>query len=227
MTFISMNKTERVLSGIYLVIQLIILPLLLPVVLSLLPLSLNTAQLNFVFFCINFVCCVLICRKYLLCSLKAVKNTPDRFVVTVILGLPLYHVASVAVSLVVYWLMPDFFNVNDSFIDTLAASDFWTIAIGTVLLAPVTEEILYRGLLFGSLYRRSKVLAYLVSTLIFSAIHVIGYIGMYSYDQLLLCLLQYLPAGLCLGWAYARTGTILTPMVIHAIINAFGIAAMR
>jgi membrane protease YdiL (CAAX protease family) len=31
--------------------------------------------------------------------------------------------------------------------------------------------------------------------------------------------LQYLPAGLCLAWAYIRGGTIFASIVIHAAIN--------
>lgn len=227
MTFISMNKRERLLTGLYLVFQLVLLPLILTGIPRFLPFSLNTAQVNFLFFCINFVSTVLICRKYLLRSLKAVGHAPGRFALTVLLALPLYSLASTAVGYLIWLLMPDFFNVNDSSIGAMAASDFWIIAIGTVLLAPLTEEILYRGLIFGSLYRRSRLMAYFLSTLIFSVIHVTGYIGMYPFEQLLLCVLQYVPAGLCLSWAYDRTGTLLAPTLLHTIINAFGIAAMR
>lgn len=223
MTLISMNKRERLLCGLYLPFQLLILP----AVLAFLPLSLSEAQLNFLFFCINFVAVVLICGKFLFSSLKAIGNAPSHFVLTVVLVLPLYHLATTAVGLLIWKLMPDFFNVNDSSIGAMAASDFRLTAIGTVLLVPLTEEILYRGLVFGSLHRRSRLIAYVVSVLVFSAIHVIGYIGMYSAKQLLLCALQYVPAGLCLAWAYERTGTLFAPVLIHAIINAYGIAAMR
>ena len=44
---------------------------------------------------------------------------------------------------------------------------------------------------------------------------------------LLLCFLQYLPAGYCLAWCYANTGTIVTPILMHMIVNAYGISAMR
>ena len=44
---------------------------------------------------------------------------------------------------------------------------------------------------------------------------------------LLLCFVQYLPAGLCLGWAYARADSIFAPTLMHMIINLIGMLAMR
>lgn len=227
MTFISMNKREQLFSGLYLVFQLLFLPVIIAAIVYFLSFPMNDAQQNFLFFSMNLAATVLICRKYLLRSLKAAAQAPGNFAATVLLALLLYHLGSTAVGYLIWRLMPDFFNVNDSSIIAMAGSDYWLIAIGTVLMAPLTEEILYRGLLFGGLYRRSRLLAYLLSTLVFSFVHVTGYIGMYPAAQLLLCALQYVPAGLCLAWTYDRTGTVLAPVLLHTIINAVGIAAMR
>jgi membrane protease YdiL (CAAX protease family) len=227
MTFISMNKREQLFSGLYLVFQLLFLPVIVFAIPRFLPFPLNDAQQNFLFFSINLAATVLICRKYLLRSLKAAAQAPGRLAATVLLALCLYQLGSTTVGYLIWQLMPDFFNVNDSNLITMAGSDYWIIAIGTVLMAPLTEEILYRGLLFGGLYRRSRLLAYLLSTIVFSLVHVTGYIGMYPAAQLLLCVLQYVPAGLCLAWIYDRTGTVLAPVLLHMIINAIGIAAMR
>ena len=109
----------------------------------------------------------------------------------------------------------------------MVADDYTLMIIGTVLLVPITEELLYRGLIFASLYNRSRVLAYIVSTLAFAALHVYTYIGTYPPEQLLLCLLQYLPAGICLGWAYAKTDSIWTPVLIHMTVNTIAVSAMR
>ena len=35
--------------------------------------------------------------------------------------------------------------------------------------------------------------------------------------------LQYLPAGLCLAWAYTKADTIFAPILIHAAVNAVSI----
>ena len=63
------------------------------------------------------------------------------------------------------FVYPDFSNVNDTSIMELTQQNYTLMAIGTVLLVPVVEETLYRGVVFGSLYKRSRVAAYTVSTL--------------------------------------------------------------
>ena len=45
--------------------------------------------------------------------------------------------------------------------------------------------------------------------------------------KMLMALLQYLPAGLCLAWSYAKSDTIFAPILIHALVNAWGIYEMR
>ena len=85
----------------------------------------------------------------------------------------------------------------------------------------------HRGLVFRTLYNRSKIAAYVISVVIFGALHVVGYITMYEPLQLLLCFLQYIPAGIALGWAYARSGSILAPILIHTLVNALGVAILR
>ena len=101
------------------------------------------------------------------------------------------------------------------------------MAVGAVLLVPMAEELIHRGLIFGTLARPNRFFGSAVSAVFFAAIHVIGYIGFCSNRDLLLALIQYLPAGIVLGWAYEKSGTIFTPIAIHMMVNAMGIYAMR
>ena len=99
--------------------------------------------------------------------------------------------------------------------------------VGTVFLVPVAEEVFYRGLIFRCLSSKSRLVAYPVSIAVFALVHVAGYIGSADALTLLLCFLQYLPAGYCLAWCYANTGTIVTPILMHMIVNAYGIYNLR
>ena len=96
-----------------------------------------------------------------------------------------------------------------------------------MILVPPVEECFFRGLIFRNLYPKSKWAAYIVSILAFACIHIIGYIGRYSALELLLAVIQYLPAGLCLAWSYVRSDTIFAPILIHAAINYVGITRLR
>ena len=39
----------------------------------------------------------------------------------------------------------------------------------------------------------------------------------------MMCFLQYLPASFCLCWCYCQTGTIITPIFMHALTNAMSV----
>ena len=61
----------------------------------------------------------------------------------------------------------------------------------------------------------------------FSAVHIIGYAGVYSPLHLVLAFLQYLPAGIWLAWCYTKSGSIFGPIVMHAIINLYSLNLLR
>lgn len=218
---------ERLIGGIYLAVQLLLLPSVLVVCNHLFRWQLSEAELNFLFFCVNFVCVVSVFHQYLIQSAALALGAPLRVLANAMGGYLLYNMAASLVSQLILSMYPDFYNVNDNFISQMLADEFGIIFVGTVLLVPITEEILYRGLLFGSLYNRSRILAYGISTLLFAVLHVYSYIGTYSPIQLLLCLLEYIPAGIILGWIYARTDTLWTSILIHMAVNAIAVFAMR
>ena len=85
---------------------------------------------------------------------------------------------------------------------------------------------MFRGLIFTSIRPRSRFLAYLVSMLTFSVMHVLGYIGSYPIGTLGLCFLQYLPASFALAWALEFSGTIWAPICVHTIANLVAMLAM-
>ena len=100
------------------------------------------------------------------------------------------------------------------------------IGTGVVLLVPVSEELVFRGLIFRPLYNRNPWLGYGVSVFGFSIIHILGYLGEAEPLVLLLCFIQYLPAAFCLAWAYARSKTIWSPVLIHTTINLISVLIM-
>ena len=224
---VSMTRRESISGLIYLAIQLLLLPAFLMFVNSLLGTPLSDAQINFVFFCVDFICVTLIFHQFLLHSAKQALRNFFHCLRYAAIGLLLYWVGSTVVSMIILSVYPAFSNVNDQSIMELTQQNQALMSIGTVLLVPVVEETLYRGVIFGNLYRHSKIAAFAVSTIIFSALHVVGYIGFYEPLHLAMCFLQYIPAGLCLAFAYVKADTIWAPILMHMSINQIGILAMR
>ena len=223
---VTITSKERLWGWIYLALQLLILPSLLYLCNIFFNFQLSDTEINFLFFALNFTCVTVIFHRFILENGKKTLSSPLKVITTAISGYIVYTLLSYLLSNLILSLYPDFYNVNDDFVSGLVADDFNLMIIGTVLLVPITEEVLYRGLIFSGLYNRSRVLAYIVSILAFAALHVINYIGAYSPLHLLLCFLEYLPAGFCLAWAYARTDTIWTPILIHTFVNFIAVSAM-
>ena len=221
------SRREILWGGIYLVLFVCILPLAVPVVLMLLFPEMDTAQINFVYFCLNFAATTVIFRKYLLQSISDAMAFPGR---TIWYALISYMGSLVLGGIAASWILqayPEFENVNDTAIGSMIEQNLPLMAIGAVLLAPVTEELLFRGLIFRGLYDRSPVLAHIVSMVLFSLIHVSGYVGMYDWKLLLCCFLQYLIPAYCLNFAYRCSGSILAPILMHMMTNLLAFYAMR
>lgn len=211
----------------YLLFQICFLASLLQLVNGVLSQPLSTALLNFLYFSINCIACFIIFSRYLRKNLLRTFRFPKEFLLYTAVGFAAYWLCSSLLTLIIQALFPNYINLNDSQIWVLTGSDPVFMILGTVLLAPFAEEILHRGLIFGTMYDCRPKWAYFFSALLFAAIHVLSYLGAYPIGYLLLALVQYLPAGLIFAWSYQRSGSIFTPMLIHMINNALVLITTR
>ena len=221
------SRRETLWGGIYLILYMSVLPFVVPFVLVHLAPQLDEAQINFVFLGLNFAATTVIFRKFLLRSLADALRTPSLTLWYAILGYLGNMMLSNLVAVCTLRLYPEFFSVNDASIQSIAAQNMPLMFICTVILAPVAEELLFRGLIFRGLHDRSPLAAHALTMVLFSLIHVTGYVGMYDWKLLFFCFLQYLPAGYCLNFAYRYSGAIAAPILIHMMTNLMAFSAMR
>ena len=106
-----------------------------------------------------------------------------------------------------------------SWAEQYAYSPAATVLI-VVILIPVVEEVLFRGLLFGALRKRSRTAAWLASAVLFAVYSVWTFAVAYGDVRYLILALQYLPMSLALTWCYDRGGSIWSPILLHAIFHA-------
>ena len=66
----------------------------------------------------------------------------------------------------------------------------------------------------------------MVSVVGFCLLHVMGYVGYYPWDVLLISAVQYLPAGICFAAAYRYSGNIFSSILIHAALNFIALLSM-
>ena len=224
---ISLSQREQLQGMGYLLFQFLVLPYVLSYLNTLLPHALSEVQLNFLFYCINFLAVILIFRRFLGSSLKGLKRGFGTALEFAVLGLCGYFLCNFLLSFLIRKLFPAFSNVNDSTVLAMYRSAPFLMTVGTVVLVPLTEECLFRVLIFRRLYGASRPAAYLLSICLFGFIHIMGYWGEVPPLTLVLCFIQYIPAGVFLAWAYQKGGNIFSSVLMHACINALGIYLLR
>ena len=220
---VALTHKETRNGFIYMAISLIALPWLLSEGNAYLADPLSQGKINFIYYFLNFGFMVWICRKFLGQSLNYALKIPFPVIWYGILGYLGAKALGEVLGILTLLIYPSFSNVNDSTIISMMQEDSQLIIWGTVFLVPLVEELFFRGLIFRNLHGKNQVAAYLVSMVLFSLLHVAGYIGAYSPLHLLMCFLQYLPASFCLCWCYCQTGTIITPIIMHALTNAMSV----
>ena len=215
----TMTIVETILGLSFLFAQLLVIPIAISLFVLLFQLPISHTELNALCFCTNFACAAVIFRHYWLSSIKALAHKWLLVLGNALKYFIVYYGATLIINYLIYQIDPGFSNTNDENIASMYADSQLLIGICDVLLVPPVEEILYRGIVFGKLYQKSPLLGYTVSILLFGAIHVLSYVGSVSPLQLILCFLQYLPAAYCLARAYAVSGSIFAPILMHSTIN--------
>ena len=108
----------------------------------------------------------------------------------------------------------------------LAKVDYKRMIAVAVLMAPLVEECLFRGVVFGTIRPHSRFWAYAMSIALFSLYHVWQYVVMYGDPKLLLSALAYVPVSAALTFCYEQTRSIWPPVFFHMCINALSLAVL-
>ena len=91
------------------------------------------------------------------------------------------------------------------------------VALAVAVLAPLGEELLYRGVLYQGLAKRLQGWPAIGLTgLAFGLTHVEPFVIVLTF-----------PLGMWLAWLMRRHGTLLVPYVAHVVFNAIGVVLIR
>ena len=132
---------------------------------------------------------------------------------TILLCLPLV-IASLLASNIIGELL-ELPNIYEDLFYSLSRNVFGFLSIA--LIAPIAEEMLFRGGIEGFLLRRKikPIIAILVSAIIFGVIHA-------NPAQIFFATIL----GIIFGWMYYRTGSILPSIVGHVLNNTVSVSVM-
>ncbi len=218
-----MTTTEKIVGWIYVFIHMFALVLLLNFLNSTLfpaiGFTLEDKWINLIYYATGFVFLLVFMFNFWRESFGDLCQHITDTLIAVLVGYIAYILLSYLVNLILSFILDTLTNPNSAAASSMTKLNPNTMLAIGVFLAPVVEETLFRGVVFGSLRERNIVLAYVVSSFLFSVYHLWEYM-VYRFDPvMLLYLLQYLPGGIVLAAVYEKGQNIWCPVFLHMIIN--------
>lgn len=221
-----MTFRQRLLGWIYLPIHVIALPLLMGLIYyALTGREPDSLKMNIVYYGVGLAVMVLGMWTYLKESYRRVtenilgffRGVFGAFVLNFALSL-LYRAVTELVG------QPP--SPNQDLVEDLTIGNMNQMFAMAVLMVPIVEECLFRGVIFGSIRRKHRILAYVVCVAAFSLYHVWQYAVAAQDWTLLLGAVQYIPISVALTYAYDRSGTIWAPIFLHMFNNALSLSLL-
>lgn len=123
-------------------------------------------------------------------------------------GIFLAFFAQIIAGNIEYWLGIEMRSQNTEEIVGLIKTAPFVIVV-TSIIAPILEEIVFRKIIFGAIYRKTNfIIAALISTFIFAIAH-----GEPEH------LILYSSMGITFAYLYVKTNRILVPIFAHVSMN--------
>lgn len=212
-----MSRRETIACLVYLPVHVLLLPLLLGIFMR------DAVTLNLVYYLIGVGYMLAVGWRFLRREFDPLCDGLMRCVLQICgcYGLMLL------MNLCVNYLLIQIVNVtnpNNASVMQLVDTNQGTASTMAIFLAPLVEEMLFRAGVFGTLRRRSRFLAYVLSILLFSVYHVWSYAALDARNWIYV--IQYLPISYLLCRCYERSNTIWASIFLHMGVNAIAIKAM-
>ena len=219
-----MSPGEQIAGTVFFVIYLGVLPFatasLFRLAERLLAVSISPSLQNAIYYYTLFAVTILIFHGFIGRTTRNFADNLGNACKAVVVGLIALYGLNELVYRLTRLLVNNHTNLNDTTISAqIEDAPHMTLLI-VIFLAPFVEEVLFRGLVFGNLRRKSAAVGYLVSCLLFALLHVWQFAVVNRDITYFLLMLQYLVPGLVLAWVYDRTGTLWTSIGLHAAANA-------
>ncbi len=225
----TMSKKQRIAGFIYLPLHVFVIPLLLGIFVDVSLSGIDDLSLNAIYYGVSFLFCVIVMYRFLRIGFDVLLDNFGRVVLSVISSYAICWVLNLAFSGALLATMGDeLLNPNNEAVTNLIKDNGLgpTIAI-SVFLGPLVEEVLFRGVIFGSLAERHRRLAYFVSIAAFALLHTWQYALVAMDWKMLIYSVSYIPMGYAFARTYLQTNTIWAPIIMHMIMNLFSVLALQ
>lgn len=225
-----MSPGEQIAGTIFFFIYLLVLPFvtapLFRLAGRLLGVTISQGMQNALYYYILFAVTIIIFHGFLARTSRRFADNLGTACKTVAVGLVALYGLNELFYRLSNLIITNRTNLNDTTISAQIDDAPHVTMLIVIFLAPFVEEVLFRGLVFGNLKSKSRVVAYLVSCLLFALLHVWQFAVVNQDMTYFLLMVQYLVPGLVLAWAYEHSGTLWTSIGLHAVANALSVWTM-
>ena len=218
-----MSRGEQIAALLYLPLHLWLLPSLLFSVPE--TSALSDLTINLIVYVFGVVYMLILLGRFLRRDFDPLCDHFRYCVFQIVISYGMMLAFNLILSTLLSLLLPaDSTNPNNSAVMELAELEYGKTAALAIFLAPLVEEPVFRGAIFGSLQHKNRFLAYGLSMLLFALYHVWGYA--LTDPVYWLYMLQYLPVSWLLCRCYERCNSIWGSIFFHMLVNAISISAL-
>lgn len=179
--------------------------------------------LNFVVDLITALIAVIILRKFIMRQWKDFMNNKLSIIVAgCFLGFFLNICANAIGSSIVKLFVDQSSSVNQQQVESLTKSIPAIMFLVTGFLAPIGEELIFRGVVFTGLRKYNRFLAYAVSAFLFGFIHVMNSVFAGNIFEMVQ-MIPYAFSGLVFAYIYESTDNIWASILTHMTNNIFAL----
>ena len=218
-----MSKWELIAALLYLPLHVWLLPRLLTMIPA--TAELSDLNVNMLVYGIGTGYMLLVLGGFFRREFDPLCDYPVYCVFQIVLSYGMMLAFNMLLGLAMTLILPaDQANPNNAAVMELAGEEFGKTAAIAVFLAPLVEEPIFRGSIFGLIRRTNRNAAYAVSMLLFALYHVWGYALQDPFYWVYL--LQYLPVSWLLCRCYERCNSIWGSIFLHMMINGISIRVL-
>lgn len=217
-----MSKGEKIFGWIYVFIHIFLMPYGVALCYTLfgkMGISISDKYTNLIYYGIGFILLFIFMHHYMKSTFYDLCENKLNTFRAVTMGYLFYYVLSYLINTLILIIAGEPTNPNNDAVIAEFLKNRNVMFAVAAIIAPIVEEVLFRGVIFGTIRRKNRYAAYIISVLAFAFYHLWSYFAYEYSPELFLDVLQYIPGGIVLAWAYERGRNLWSSILLHVVIN--------
>ena len=150
------------------------------------------------------------------------KNWSSHLFYGLIVGTALIYLAGICGGMLTLALGGAQTSENQALIEAIMDVQPILMMIPTVIFAPILEEMIFRGIIFGWAYELSPKIAHILSAFIFGFVHIMSAVMSGQISEWIQ-IFSYFFMGIALSFLYEKKNNIYVPILSHAVNNLISV----